>query len=94
MADKCTVRDGKFIEPCETLAKACETGNPPAGKQRGIYEWRYTNLKTNKPSRTFFGVKATQYPKGMAFNVCPWCGERIDAPFAELSTALTVAAKE
>jgi hypothetical protein len=83
VADKCTVKDGKFIEPCDTLSKACELGNPPPGTQRGIYLWQLTNTETHKPSRSFFGVKTTEHPKGLAFNVCPWCGERIDAPFIQ-----------
>jgi hypothetical protein len=80
------VRDGKFIEPCDTLSKAAEFGNPPRGKQRGIYEWRMVNMNTSQPTRSFFGVKTSEHPKGLAFNVCPWCGERIDAPFTEKST--------
>lgn len=79
MADKCVVRDGRFVEPCEDLSNECEFGNPPPGKARGIYSWMYFNAE-HKPTRTFFGVKSTYRPKGMAFNFCPWCGERIDAP--------------
>lgn len=80
MADKCTVRDGKFVEPCEDLDKMAEVGNPPRGKSRGIWAWMYFNDQ-HKPSRTFFGAKSTARPKGLLFNFCPWCGERIDAPF-------------
>lgn len=80
MAKKCTVRDGRFVEPCEGLDKETEFGNPPRGKRRGIWEWSWTNTTTGKPSRAFFGIKSTNSPNGMAFNFCPWCGERIDAP--------------
>lgn len=91
MADKCTVRDGNFLEPCDTLRAACEIGPPPRGKQRGIYWWQLTNMTTGKPSRSFIGAKTTEHPKGLIFNVCPWCGERIDEPFTEpADTALLV----
>jgi hypothetical protein len=78
--EKCTIRDGRFVEPCDMLDKMSEFGNPPKGKSRGIYAWAYTNTRTHQPSRTFFGAKSTTQPNGMAFNFCPWCGERIDAP--------------
>lgn len=87
MAEKCTIRDGRFVEPCETLNEMTEYGNPPKGKQRGLYSWRYTNTETGKPSRYFFGIKSTSRPNGMAFNFCPWCGERIDAPLVQQEQA-------
>ena len=80
MKEKCTVNDGKFVEPCDSLKDMTEHGHPPKGKSRGIFAWAYTNLKTHAPSRTFFGAKSTSHPKGLAFNFCPWCGEQIDAP--------------
>ena len=79
--EKCTVRDGLFVEPCKSLDEMTEFGNPPPGKQRGIYSWRFTNLNTHKPTRHFFGAKSTAQPKGLAFNFCPWCGTDISAPF-------------
>lgn len=81
--EKCIVREGRFVEPCGPLEKATEYGNPPTGKQRGIYAWAYKNTETHAPSRTFFGAKSTSHPTGMAFNFCPWCGERIDAPLLD-----------
>jgi hypothetical protein len=83
MSDKCIVREGRIIEPCADLDRQCEVGNPPPGKSRGIYEWRYHNTETHKVSRAFFGVKTTETPKGFLFNFCPFCGERICAPFKE-----------
>jgi hypothetical protein len=83
MAEKCIVIEGRIVQPCEDLDKAAEVGNPPPGKSRGIYEWRLHNTETHKVSRVFFGTKTTNHPKGMAFNFCPWCGERIDAPFVK-----------
>lgn len=79
--EKCTIKDGRFVVPCDTLKGMTEYGHPPKGKARGIYAWAYTNLETHKPSRTFFGAKSTSHPRGLAFNFCPWCGEKIDAPF-------------
>ena len=83
MSDKCTVTDGRLVEPCEMLDKMAEAGNPPPGKQRGLYEWRLFDTNTHQRTRSFFGVKTTSAPKGMAFNFCPWCGERIDAPLTQ-----------
>ena len=79
---KCTISGGRFVEPCESLEKAAE-GRVPTGKARGIYWWDYTNLKTSEPSKTFFGAKTSEYPKGVAFNFCPFCGTQIDAPFTK-----------
>lgn len=81
MTEKCTVKDGRIVEPCETLEKATDYRGSEGRK--GVCVWPYTNLETGKPSRTFFGVKTKEFPKGLAFNVCPFCGERIDAPFAD-----------
>ena len=87
---KCNVTaDGKFVEPCKTLADATEFGNPN-GKRKGIWAWQYFRLGESKstPSRTFFGVKSGEHvEKGLAFNYCPFCGEKIDAPFTEPSYA-------
>ena len=85
-AAKCTVHEGCVVTPCAALDIASEVGNPPKGKSRGIWEWRYHNTKTNKLSRAFFGIKSTNHPNGMAFNFCPWCGERIDGPFNKATT--------
>ncbi len=78
MAKKCTVRDGKFVEPCKALSESAEYGNP-RGKQKGIFAW---DLHVGRErSRTFFGVKSGKHvEKGIAFNFCPFCGEKIDAP--------------
>lgn len=81
MNDKCTVADGRFVNACETLQKV--TDYRAAEGRKGVVVWEYTNLNTHKPSRTIYGVKTKEYPKGIAFNVCPFCGERIDAPFCE-----------
>lgn len=77
---KCTVTAGKFVEPCSLLSAATEFGNP-MGKRKGIFAWSYHSAETG-PTRTMFGVKSGEHaPKGMLFNFCPFCGEKIDAPF-------------
>jgi len=81
MSKKCVVKDGKFVEPCETLMKASRYGNPKKGQQ-GIWCWSLISMETGGKSRTFFGVQSGEFKdKGLAFNCCPFCGERIDAPF-------------
>lgn len=82
MTTKCTVREGKFVEPCDSLKGASEYGNP-RGKAKGIFAWAFTNITTG-PTRTMFGVKSGEHvAKGLMFNFCPFCGEKIDAPFAD-----------
>lgn len=77
---KCTVRDGNHVEPCVTLAESSEGGNPQPRK-RGIFPWVYYSPGVAEPVRTFFGCVSTTHPKGFAFNFCPFCGEKINAPF-------------
>lgn len=76
---KCTVRDGRFVEPCKTLMEA--TDNHGFSKARGIFRSELHNMKLMKPSRTYFGIKSKRFPNGILFNNCPFCGEEIDAPF-------------
>lgn len=78
---KCTVRDGLFVEPCETLARNTDNHMPGFSKARGIFRRELTNLNTLKPSRTYYGIKSKAHPNGFLFNVCPFCGEDISAPF-------------
>ena len=78
---KCTARDGKFVDPCRTLERSCEDTNP-GGKRKGVFAWELSNL--DGPTRTMFGVKSGEFiAKGLLFNFCPFCGERIDAPFKD-----------
>jgi hypothetical protein len=78
---KCRVRDGRFVEPCDILAKAVDVYAPGFSRAKGIFEQTYTNMETGEPSRTFYGVRTKEFPNGLLFNLCPWCGERISAPF-------------
>lgn len=78
----CTVRDGRFVEPCDSLTKATEYGHP-RGKQKGIFQYAYSNFEDG-PTRTMFGAKSgEQVERGLLFNFCPYCGANISAPFTE-----------
>jgi hypothetical protein len=78
---KCTVLDGKFVLACMALSSVCEPANP-RGKQKGVFAWELST--PNGPTRTMFGAKSGDHVvKGMLFNFCPFCGERIDAPFVQ-----------
>jgi hypothetical protein len=77
----CTVQDGRIVIPCSTLSDNFDVHGIERGKKRGITKWEYTNLETHEVSRIFFGAKTLHSPDGMAFNWCPFCGARIDAPF-------------
>lgn len=84
---KCKIEDGKFVVPCKTLADATEFGNP-IGKRKGVWSWEYYRTDTKGPTRRFYGCKSGEFvAKGMAFNYCPFCGEKIDAPFTEPTNA-------
>jgi len=80
---KCSVRDGSFVEPCQALADNVDNPASAFSRAKGVTRWAYTNLRTHKPTRTFFGVKTRANPNGMLFNFCPWCGEDISAPFVD-----------
>lgn len=86
MSDKCTVK-GRHVMPCKTLAGATEYGSPPppTTKRTGIFSWALTNIKTGKPSRTLWGAKTGQHPKGLIFNFCPWCGADLQASHGDPS---------
>lgn len=80
---KCAVRDGLFVEPCDSLQSATDNNIPGFSKTKGIASWHLTNINTGKPSRSYWGVKSKNHQNGFLFNFCPFCGERIDAPFNE-----------
>jgi hypothetical protein len=68
----CYVRDGRFVEPCVSLASV--VGN-------AVSHQHFTNMTTGKPSRSFFVLKSGDHKqKGIVMNCCPFCGVRIDAP--------------
>lgn len=83
MSAKCTVTNGKFIEPCSHLSNVTEFGNPRL-KSKGVWCYQYYSQTSHEPSRRFFGCKSgDRVEKGMAFNFCPFCGTDISAPFTE-----------
>lgn len=77
----CSVRDGRFVDPCSVLAENVQNHTPGFSKTKGIAEWNLVNTETHKPSRRYFGVKTTAHPNGFLFNHCPFCGVKIDEPF-------------
>jgi hypothetical protein len=75
---KCTVCDGKFVEPCDALESVLMYGNPTP-KQRGV--WMWSLYIRGVPSRRFIGAKSGEHTdNGLIFNFCPYCAEPIDAP--------------
>lgn len=77
---KCTVRDGRFVEPCDLLEKITEY-NQPRGKQKGLFAYTYWLTASDQPARTFYGVKSGEHVEGgMILNYCPMCGEKINDP--------------
>lgn len=84
---KCSVADGKFVEPCSTLAENTDMISTTE-RGRGIFSITYTNMKTFEQSRSMFGIKSRAHPRGgFLFNFCPFCGEDISAPFQEKEEA-------
>lgn len=80
---ECTVRDSKFVEPCDALAELIDTHQPGFSRKRGMFQTTYSNIHTHEPSRSFVGIKCDAYKNGMLFNFCPVCGTDISAPFTE-----------
>ena len=83
MAYPCKVRDGKFVDPCTSLEGAMF--GSPFGRGNGLFLYDLSNLKTGKPTRSFVVLRTGKNSeRGVALNCCPFCGERIDAPFSEV----------
>lgn len=76
----CEVRDDNFVVPCTALEESI--GGFGTDKRKGIVAWHLIHMPTGKPSRSFIGVRSGDHAvKGVAFNFCPFCGTKIDAPF-------------
>jgi hypothetical protein len=75
------MNNGNVIKPCDMLLKAIDPA-PPNSKKTRIKMWDYVNIQTMKPTRTIIGAVTKEYPNGVYFNFCPFCGTRIDSPFA------------
>lgn len=71
----CTVRDGRFVEPCWALRSML---NPPHSKAAGLVQRNLIDLKTFKPSRSFVVLRFNR--QDTVLNHCPFCGSRIDEP--------------
>ena len=69
---------GDIVSPCRTLSKHIDSEN---GHRKGITIWNYCNMKTGERTRTAIGVKTLAAKNGIAFNFCPFCGEKY--PYAE-----------
>lgn len=80
---KCTVEDGRFVIPCDSLERLIDNKAPGFSRTKGVSMWTYSNLRTAEPTRSFVGVKCRTHPNGFLFNFCPVCGEKIDAPFVD-----------
>lgn len=81
---RCAIRDGRFVVPCATLAGAVGGA---------VAHAHYVDMAKRQPSRSFFVLKSGAHKNGIAMNVCPFCGERIDAPFADDSKETTSASQ-
>jgi hypothetical protein len=79
--NKCTVRDGLFVEPCDALQAACDG---PGSRSKGVRLIALSSLTSGKQTRSFVVLHSGEYAKkGIALNWCPLCGTPIDAPFTE-----------
>ena len=78
---KCEVREGRFIDGCDTLEEMVANYAPGFSATKGIARWNLTNMATHQPSRSYYGMKTKEHPKGFLFNFRPFCGTKIDAPF-------------
>lgn len=72
--NKCKVSK-QIVAACNSLIEVSEAVTQK--KHKGIFEWRYANLKTGKISRSFFGAKNEMHRNGLVFNFCPYCGVNI-----------------
>lgn len=91
-ARSCSVTDGRFIVPCDTLASVFEGDG--FGTGRALFLMELTSFNTLKPSRSFIVLRMGEHkPKGIVLNCCPFCGERIDAPVATETQELASCAR-
>lgn len=92
----CRVRDGKFVEPCQPLAKACDGvlhGRP------GLRLVQWANFRTGEPTRSFITLRSGSLTRrcGIVVNHCPFCGVDICDPVRnenELHASLTAETAE
>jgi len=79
---KCKV-EGRVVLPCRALEDSSNGRNPREG-ERGIWSWVNRDLDDMEMSMVFYGAQSGVFAgkTSIAFNFCPFCGERIDAPFS------------
>src|SRR5690606_37475253 len=75
----CTVRDGRFLEPCDGIRQCLQGANPTPRDKAGLYLVTYSKAIPFTPTRTFAVLKSGEHSRaGIVVNVCPFCGTRID----------------
>lgn len=83
-ATNCTLAQG-IVTPCSLLSRATDGVSQMFGRQKGVLRWDFYSLDLNAesanmdaPSAVLFGVKSGEFAKkGLVFNFCPFCGQRI-----------------
>jgi len=77
---KCAV-DGMVVVPCKALEDSAMGTNPEDGME-GIWRWERASITTPDLLMALYGAQSGMFIEhGIMFNFCPFCGERIDAPF-------------
>lgn len=72
---KCSIVGG-LLNTCKTLSDSIEGLANSKGK--GIKLFAFTDLKTNKLSRSFAVARSGDFVKeGIVMRFCPFCGETI-----------------
>ena len=70
---RCKVEYG-ILSPCEVLKELIAEWHSYS-KCKGVIFVTLTNVKTNKPSRSYVSMRSGKYEKnGMIMNFCPICG--------------------
>jgi len=74
----CRVRDGNFVEPCQSLQLAL---NERTGR-RGLELVEWSNFVTATPTRSFVVIRSGVLggKGGVVVNHCPFCGVEICDP--------------
>ena len=75
---KCRADAERVHEACWPLS---ELAVPPTSN-KGLICWTYLDIKKGTISRTLYGVKSGAHPNGLAFNFCPYCGEKHPGGYA------------
>lgn len=80
---KCSMKEKVFVKPCGGLQQIMENIHQ-LSTAKGVTTVTLRNLDTFKPSRSYVVAKLGKHKKrGIIFNCCPFCGERIDGAVTE-----------